>query len=477
MKYKIVLVDDEKWVLKDMRLSVDWESYGYEVVGEAMNGILGLKVIQEQRPHLVITDVRMPGMDGLELIREVNRLELDTRFIVSSGHAEFEYAQQAINAGAIGYCLKPFEEQEMAGLLTRFRAMQQEKELLLQMELLYFMSDRIESKAYAAQLLHRMNLSWDNGQGMLVVAVIGENEEPPGVSVPLIRLRTGRQETMYLLRAGPDGSMDGELAASLLLAPAVKGIGCSRTLLDAGQLHCAYQEAEAASYQYFMTGLKGLYMPVAERSWPEIKDLWQQMGNPLNPEQVTKLCDMFGRFAARGTVDIQDALRFCNTFFLMHSGQADQDEYIHGYEQLVEKYGTLANMLKEIRLFSFSPQQVDLEADASVRHETLQDIMHYLDGHFTEDVSLKSISEQFYVNPSYLSQLFRKVAKTTFLQYVTDKRIAYACRLLGSSRLTIYEVSEQSGYPNYFYFAKVFKKNVGKTPTQYREETKGGCSI
>ncbi|GIP28526.1 hypothetical protein J23TS9_36560 [Paenibacillus sp. J23TS9] len=476
MKYKIVMVDDEKWVLKDIRRSVDWDSYGYEVVGEAMNGILGLKAIQELRPHLVITDVRMPGMDGLELIREVNRLGLDTRFIVSSGHAEFQYAQQALNAGAIGYCLKPFEEEEMASLLIRFRAMQQEKELLLQMELLYLMSDRLEHEGYADELLVRMGLSWNREQGMIVVAVMGEDQELRSISVPHIRVRTGKQETMYLLEAGLEGSMDHDLTVGLSILPDIKGFGCSRRITDIGQLRCAYQEAEIASYQCFITGRKGPFMPVTERLWPEIKELFQQMGNQFNLEQASRACDMFMQHAEQGTVDIQDALRFYNTFFLMYSGQVEQDEYIHSFEQLVEKYGTLANMMNEIRNLSSHRSELAGEL-GQVKNETLQDILRYLDGHFTDDVSLKSISEQFYVNPSYLSQLFRKMVNTTFLQYVTDKRIAYACQLLSRSRLSIYEISEQSGYPNYFYFAKIFKKIIGKTPTQYREDMKGGCNV
>src|SRR5690242_2899850 len=109
--YKVMLVDDEKWIIKSLKTSIDWHAHGFEIIAEASNGFEGLEKIKQLSPDLVFTDIRMPGMDGLELIRQTNELNKGISFIITSGYKEFEYAKKAIQYGALDYCLKPFEEE------------------------------------------------------------------------------------------------------------------------------------------------------------------------------------------------------------------------------------------------------------------------------------------------------------------------------------------------------------------------------
>ncbi|MGO4374830.1 response regulator, partial [Paenibacillus sp. MCAF20] len=117
--YKVFLVDDEELVIKSLIASVDWEAYGFQVSGYALTGSEAFDEIQAIEPHLVFTDIRMPGISGLELIKQLKDVSSRALVIVLSGYAEFALAQKAINYGAFGYCLKPFDEFEISGFLKK----------------------------------------------------------------------------------------------------------------------------------------------------------------------------------------------------------------------------------------------------------------------------------------------------------------------------------------------------------------------
>ena len=115
---RVVLADDEKKVLLLMCKLIDWESLGFEIVGMASDGMHALEMIRDKQPHLLVTDIRMPGFDGIDLIRQAKQIQPGLHFIVVSGYAQFEYAQNALKYGVEGYLLKPLKAQEMTDLLT-----------------------------------------------------------------------------------------------------------------------------------------------------------------------------------------------------------------------------------------------------------------------------------------------------------------------------------------------------------------------
>lgn len=103
---RVVLADDEKKVLLLMCKLIDWESLGFEIVGMASDGMHALEMIRDKQPHLLVTDIRMPGFDGIDLIRQAKQIQPGLHFIVVSGYAQFEYAQNALKYGVEGYALR-----------------------------------------------------------------------------------------------------------------------------------------------------------------------------------------------------------------------------------------------------------------------------------------------------------------------------------------------------------------------------------
>ena len=124
MEYKVFLVDDERWSLKDVRYTCPFEELGFDVIGESTSAV---KALEEIRPDVVFVDIRMPAMTGLDLIHLIKKDLPDTVFIILSGYAEFNYAAEALRLGVFDYCLKPMEEQAARELLVRIRTHLDEK--------------------------------------------------------------------------------------------------------------------------------------------------------------------------------------------------------------------------------------------------------------------------------------------------------------------------------------------------------------
>ena len=125
--YKIFLADDEIWVIMGLKKLIEKIGAPFQVVGEASNGVMALEEIEKKKPDVLITDIRMPGMDGLELMKEIRKKKLDTKVVLVSGYAEFDYSQKAIRMGAVDYLLKPVEAETFAKVLENLEKMLDER--------------------------------------------------------------------------------------------------------------------------------------------------------------------------------------------------------------------------------------------------------------------------------------------------------------------------------------------------------------
>ena len=127
--YRVLIVDDEPWVAYGIKALIDWESLGYTVIGEAYNGLTALETIMEKKPEVVISDIRMPGLNGIELLESKStRSSLETKVILISGYAEFEYAQKALRLGAFDYLLKQVDKDKLTDTLLRLKTELAEKQ-------------------------------------------------------------------------------------------------------------------------------------------------------------------------------------------------------------------------------------------------------------------------------------------------------------------------------------------------------------
>lgn len=245
--YEVYLLDDEKWLLESLYKSINWNKYHSTVVAKSTNSIEAYKEIKYRQPDIVFTDVRMPDMNGIELMEKLTKENCKSIFIVVTGHAEFEYVQKALDYNAVSYCLKPLEEDQIIEALIKAQK-------------------KCENKR----------------------------------------------------------------------------------VLNALQKCDALEEGKSNNQTYH------------------------------------KVCD-------------------------------------------------------------------------------------YIQTNFMFDITLQKIADKFHVNASYLSDLFKKESGMTYSAYLTELRLNYACALLKKTQSPVNEIADQCGFQNYVYFARIFKKIKGTTPTRYRE--------
>ena len=159
--YTAVIIDDEKWTLIDVKKTFPWEECGFAIVGETMSAQNALEVIQEQRPDFIITDIRMPKLSGIELIKKIRELKIDTEVIVISGFASFEYARSMLEYGAFAYCLKPLQRTECEKVFRRLRAKLDEKTSAQSGDPLFVQAEKIENLKFT-QLVKKMLSSYQS---------------------------------------------------------------------------------------------------------------------------------------------------------------------------------------------------------------------------------------------------------------------------------------------------------------------------
>ncbi len=149
---KVLVVDDETVVRRGIVLGVDWASMGCVVVGEAANGEEGLEAVERYKPNLIITDVRMPRMDGIEMMFELRRRGCRAHVILLTAYSDFEYVRSALQFGAVDYLLKPFRDQELMGAVARIRQKEDEQTALTPQDLLPLV--RGDKSKYVLQALN-----------------------------------------------------------------------------------------------------------------------------------------------------------------------------------------------------------------------------------------------------------------------------------------------------------------------------------
>lgn len=469
--YRMVIIEDERLVIKSLRASLDWQAQGFQIVGEATNGLDGLALLEDIKPDLALVDVRMPGINGLEMISLARQANLATLFIIISGYAEFAYVQKALNNGAIGYCLKPFSEREISEGLQKARQILDERLNRLQLELLVLLSEQSHDQADRLRLiLQSAGLSLE--QPLAAIVIMAKKAAQPVVTPRKgLTCSLGRNKTLLLI---PWQDVAFCLSHQINPELQVDGIGIGQPIKTAEQLREVVEQAVIAALHYFMTGQIGSTTEYGKLQLDEGERLVKAFDMCTEPKTCLPLLKTAESCLDRGCLAIHQMLHLYNHVVHVirpfNTGQLEGS--LSGPEQLVDLHQNAGAVLATL-------QQVLEQADLplpppteTIRNETARQMIDYVSQNYLSDLSVGKISALFTINPSYISQLFKKELGETFTEYVTRLRTQHACRLLRTTSLTVSDISEKTGYGDYFYFTRVFKKTMGMTPSQYRSSRK-----
>ncbi|QOS79132.1 response regulator [Paenibacillus sp. JNUCC31] len=516
---KVLLVDDEMYVRKGMHELINWDELHMEIIGEAENGLEALNMVECLQPDVVITDIRMPILDGLELIRAVEKLpHLEPVFIIISGYHDFKYAQQAIKYGVHDYILKPIDDEEMTATLQKSAQMicNKRKHILLAEEQAcsIMLVDIIKGQVRKEDEHRYAEVLGINRKSSLLMALIELQTGLDKRKVTIEQLREALHaleddySTMFvieqqrgrfrLLLLWNEHEYDGEnpvlrdklLGIHLALSDRLKldiGLYAGTLVKELGDVPQSNQEAEeAARHKFAEEGGVVQYAEIRDKPLyvfnvyqDEVDQLILSLEEGNRPAYHKIVEDKFklfqvNRFSPQAVTG--SLMRSITGILAVAKEMGGNDEGLQQLKELAQQSheGWNLRLLKDAFLIALEEAENYISLLRSEQSKgDIHKIKRYIDAHYTENISLKSIAALFYMNPVYLGRLFRKSYNFYFNEYLLSLRIQEAKKLLRQTDLRMYEVAARVGFQNADYFVTQFEKLVKFSPTEYRNRIKG----
>lgn len=469
--YQIILVDDDKAFLSQLTLDFNWRQFGFEVAASVSNSTEALKTIEFICPDLVITDIVMSGINGIELIKQAKKIFPQMQFAVISQHADFEYAQQLIENGALAYCLKPIDNLKLESLLTKAKEILDAKRMVTQSAFMKMLKSH--SNEDVQNFLNSIPFGIHEKKSLYIAVSWGEISDLLIGNVCFSPVRISERCNIYLISSNGEYLQSLAFQHSLINAASKKKL-TSFTFCHTDNPSMFFSEKLDSflnnSLYHFMNPENTCFNTYDISHVHMSEDMWNKLTSAAYNNRCLDMLSNLGAIKKPYLLDIDDALKIYNLCDALLS-RIDNDYILHpithGFE-LAEEFSSFEKMLDYLS-YRLNKAQKDVIPD-TVKNKTLREVLEYININFTEQISFRDICTKYCINPSYLSQLFKRETGITFTSYLAKLRIGLAKELLSTTNLRVSEISERIGYDYYFNFTKLFKKETGFTPKQYREQ-------
>ncbi|MDO5423350.1 MAG: response regulator [Eubacteriales bacterium] len=481
-KLRILLAEDEPLILRSVKRGIERFGKDYEVVAEAYDGQEALRLIKEEKPDLVVTDIVMPLVDGLELIEEAKKEGAAAKFLLLSGYEKFEYAQKAVAVGAVKYLLKPVDFAELQKCLEEIEAE-------------IYRERRKAEKAFLTELCSGGRYPADLGDSdekrfYFVIAVIGGCLGRSGFEKPFWEFGESAvgsfsekfekeiyqipghypNELFFVVPSGvPKWKRISELAEAVAEEFRADGRFLTVCYCDEGrtgaelpkqirEMHCEIP-FRLVFGKNTVFRFSGKEIPLEGQAGDTVRDAVTRLNLAVTREESERiLAECARRWEREGMTQMQLQAELRYLFgHLAVPGPEDVVGFLYGvcsYGELVEKLGRV-----------LYPESRKLSAKGKMLAEAVK---AYLDVHFTEEISYKEFGRIFGYHEKYLTMVFKENVGVSPNRYVTEKRIEMAKGLLRmDGELLLKEIAERVGYTDPLYFSRVFKNVTGMSPKMY----------
>ena len=533
-RYSVLLVDDEEDVIRIIMKKLDWESMGLVIIGHAANGVEALEMAEELSPDIVMTDIKMPYMDGLTLCKKLKELSRTIRVIIFSGFDEFEYAKEAIKMEAAEYLLKPVNAVELKEVFERvkndldreldekrntdkLRAYYMESLPVLQesfyMALLegriapeqigrYMDSYQVQLKGpyYVVAVLHISQQSLEEEsrmdpflQAVSVRKFAEEQVEDRWRSrvviylgdIIMISQMHSREEMLEYTN-----EMDRlcRMAKKVCNARITAGIGYLCDNLE--QLPLSYQGAkQAVSYRVLYGNTRAISISEVEPAehvelnWEDVYSTYiQQIMKKVRVgegDELEKAISQFTEWLSGEQISMQKyrivMMELVAELFRFTASHNLNPENVFGgngdvYSQVLQMES--AEVLDRwLRRVCTNLQNAVMNERQDSTKFFVKNAEEYVKEHFADhDLGVDEVCRKLNVSAAYFSTIFKKETGKTFVRYLTDYRMEKAVNMLMTGNEKTYVIAEKVGYAEPNYFSYVFKKQFGMSPSKYKAE-------
>lgn len=529
--YKIMIVDDEDEVREGVKRLTDWERCGFELVGDFSNGRDALEAVERLHPDVVITDINMPYMDGLELTALISGMYRELKIVILTGYEDFVYAKQAIKLKVNEYLLKPINLQEFTDLLMKMKRelddeqarMEDMSKLRQQLhESLPLLRERFLDKLVTVpmtvndieQKFHYFQLKLEGAAFLAMLFDLeGAGEEQRGSTASgaemLLRFALfniaqeilqeendgivfqTRDDKVAALLGGPveDAAVKaqklaahvGQAVQKYLKRDVSTGIG--RVYPSLAQLRTSYQEASSALDYRFLLGSGRIIsiqdVEFGDRNGPSNyyefeKKLMAALKTAKASHAAVILDEWFTELKESGATASSCygyLHRVMAAFINVIAQSGFDDSELLGEDPFsrIPPLKTVDQMKSWLEEMCRSVIAFLSERRTNVNNTQLQDAILYINEHYNEPgLSLSQVCQHVFLSLSYFSGLFKQQTGDTFVEYLTRLRLDKAKQLLITTQLKTYDIAERVGYSDPQYFSVIFKRNTGRTPKEYR---------
>ncbi|GGG03574.1 response regulator [Paenibacillus abyssi] len=427
--FNVMLVDDELVVRRGITTSIEWGEHGIAFVAQARNGREALDLLQEHAVDLILTDIRMPVMTGIELAHAVKAQYPDIEIVMLSGYEDFQYAKEAMSIGIRHYLLKPIMAEKLVELLTQLRDEQRRIRSDRQGEII---KNKIFNENLPAIKLALMNslihLKPDSGEVIDQARTLNIELVGPAYQVFVIEIDDYAMFTEGLSRKEQEAYSFAVMnIAEETLVSRIPGFVC-------------YGESDK------MIGL------VNTREGLDIRDNCKEIQE--NIRKYLKLSISIGIGTQRA--DMMD----------LHASYKEAVTALR--RKGINGKGAILMFSDAYSLPDGSQQGMSEEDPARNAKKLVKEAIQYIAEHYDKQIGLNDLARHVYVTPAHFSKVFKEEMGITFVKWLNQYRVAEAKKLLKTTWLKTYEIAEKVGFQDYKYFSMIFKKYTDYSPRDYR---------
>lgn len=506
----VLIVDDKYIVRHGLQNAIDWEKYDLRIVGEASNGREAMEKYNLLHPDIIITDICMPYMDGLTLIKKLNDSTHDVEVVILTGHDEFQYAKAALNEGVSNYLLKPVDTDELINVILSLK----NKILKKKDAALIKKHHRASEKSKALHKIIRLNTYSEEKIKEICLKYEVELPDPPfkfykiqidrkksecifALAQKIEDMLTELSENVFyfqqdacnviMLIFGNTNDLMQKLLQDLNNSifeaySATITTGISSHTQEISQLYTALAQAEKAVEQKFMTDgaviieysdefelpdttpkisnddiakvVNAMHSFDSEKVFVVLNNYFDIISQKtqINADVVKNSVTEFSILVLRAVLEKTDIL---STIF---DKTPNPSTDIAG----MEFFSDVKSYINGLLLNIFSNSELLFMGNYS---SMVQRTIYYIMDNYSKNISIEELAKNVYVTPQYLMRIFKKETGKTIINFITDYRINEAIRLIKLKQYKIYEVSEMVGYNDVRHFCRVFKSKTGFPPT------------
>ncbi|WP_127836316.1 response regulator [Clostridium prolinivorans] len=535
-KYKLLIVDDEVEVRKGIIEKIDWNFIGFEIVGEAENGKEALEVFEKTLPDVLITDINMPFMNGLELSSIIREKYPTTKIILITGYDEFEYAHKAIKLNVLEYILRPISSSELTEILIKIKNKIDneiaEKENIEALREYFRKSLPILKEKFLVSLItstltkeeieeksksYNIDLSGKNYMVSIVSIDFSSNQKDFKeekelwkfsvlniVEEIIIKYNLGvafiNNETVVIISKSDDYDRNKIIEMNFNALEELRQtiekflkftvtIGIGNLCNDITKLNQSYQNAVAAlDYKIFMGNNRIIWIEDIEPKsadkvvFDELKERSLESSIKVGTlEEISDTIDKLFKEISDFKVSFKDYQIYVMemlTTILKVARNSDidiNDIFGSNHNLFIELYSlnTIEEVQNWFKNISIKIRNYIIKGRQDTANELVEKAKEYVKEHYKEsDININKVCTYLHISPNYFSFIFKRETKTTFINYLTHVRMEKAKELLRTTNMKTFEIAENVGYSEPNYFSYSFKKRFNLSPSEYRNSIK-----